>query len=229
MVSNNPKYSSLIITSLLFMCMILALASIKLHSDKVKHEELYAVEYVEPEINDEGKKLPENIALNNTETHRAYNEAADFINKIEQNRAQEDLEFDKRIDALDEAIAEGFTVNENSKSDVVLNLSQKKIETKKTEKSNNRNSTNSYRLVDREALFFPNPVYLCDAGGRIVITITVDNSGHVIEAYYATSLSDTTNECLIYEALNYARRSTFSTSIKPSQMGTITYNFQNQN
>ena len=100
---------------------------------------------------------------------------------------------------------------------------------KKTEAGFNRNSTNSYRLVDRTALFFPNPVYTCDGFGKVVISIEVSATGKVTKANYNKRNSTTTNQCLIDKALEYAYLSRFNTApSKPEQLGTITYNFPGQ-
>lgn len=209
------------------MCVILALTSVKLHSDKKAFEEVYAIEYIEPEIAEEETKPKKDLAINQVKTHQAYNEAEEFIKKLEQQRAQEDSEFKKKIAALDNAIEEGMMTQENPATPVI---SKKAVENpvQASEKSNDRNSTNSYRLVNRTATSLPNPVYLCDVGGRIVITIQVDSNGKVTNAKYAASLSNSENECLIDAALSYAQNSTFDAATTPTQMGTITYNFQDQ-
>lgn len=92
-----------------------------------------------------------------------------------------------------------------------------------------RNSTVSYRLVDRSALDLPNPVYICDGSGKVVINILVSETGRVLKVNYNEASSTTTNECLIDSALEYAQEAIFSTSSsKPKQLGTITYNFPGQ-
>ena len=96
-------------------------------------------------------------------------------------------------------------------------------------KSNNRNSTNSYRLVDRTAVFFPNPVYTCESNGKVVLNIEVDHKGEVVYLSINENSSTTNNECLIDSALKYAKKTQFSASKnKPTQLGSITYIFPGQ-
>ncbi len=83
----------------------------------------------------------------------------------------------------------------------------------------------SYSLVGRTHQFLPTPIYLCEKGGIIIITITVNNLGKVIEASVNGS-STSSNECLIDHALEYARNARFSEDpSKDSQIGTISFNF----
>jgi hypothetical protein len=106
--------------------------------------------------------------------------------------------------------------------------------TKKTKevsvaKSSKRNSTVSYKLVQRTALYLPNPVYTCEGFGIIVIDIEVTETGRVKKASYNKRESTTKNECLIDNAIAYAESARFTTdSQKDSQEGTITYNFPGQ-
>lgn len=96
---------------------------------------------------------------------------------------------------------------------------------KQKEDRNNGRSTIRFSLVDREKIYIPIPVYLCEVGGRIVVNITVNAKGDVTDAYINNS-SSTTNECLTDHALEYAKESKFSAAVnKDSQLGTITFNF----
>lgn len=89
-----------------------------------------------------------------------------------------------------------------------------------------RESTISYHLSNRSALYIPNPVYTCDNSGKIMLTITVSASGAVTKTSFNKKVSTSTNGCLIDQALAYAREALFSPSTTISQ-GSITFNFQN--
>jgi outer membrane biosynthesis protein TonB len=96
-------------------------------------------------------------------------------------------------------------------------------------KGANRNSTMSYSLVGRTHEFLPTPIYLCEKGGIIIITISVNRNGKVTQASVNGS-STSSNECLIDHALEYARNARFSEDpIKDSQIGTISFNFVGKN
>ncbi|MHA7942748.1 energy transducer TonB [Formosa sp. 3Alg 14/1] len=93
----------------------------------------------------------------------------------------------------------------------------------------NKNSSMHYSLKDRTHVYLPTPIYLCEASGKVVINITVNTTGDVVDTYVNTS-STTKNECLIDSALEYAKKARFSTDAsKPSQIGSITFYFEGKN
>ncbi len=96
----------------------------------------------------------------------------------------------------------------------------------KVNTSSYRRSTVSYNLNERNAIKIPNPVYTCDATGKVVINIEVSNLGSVTRAYYNKAASTTTNGCLLDQALEYAQQALFNDSKRTSQLGTITFEFQ---
>lgn len=103
--------------------------------------------------------------------------------------------------------------------------------TKKTgvNSSVNRNSSVSYSLKGRKDEFLPPPVYLCEEGGKVIINITVNSNGDVIDTDVNNS-STSSNQCLIYSALEYAKTARFNTDgTKSQQVGTITYIFKGKN
>lgn len=94
------------------------------------------------------------------------------------------------------------------------------------ETGSNKNSTMSYSLVNRTHKFLPTPIYLCETSGKIIINITVNDKGRVVETSVNGS-STSTNECLIDHALEYANNARFSSDLsKKSQIGTITFSFK---
>ncbi|PKP25449.1 MAG: hypothetical protein CVU03_08170 [Bacteroidetes bacterium HGW-Bacteroidetes-2] len=92
----------------------------------------------------------------------------------------------------------------------------------------NKNSSNYYNLPGRKIKVFPNPIYTCPSKGKIVVNITVDNIGKVIETSYNQASSTSENGCLIESALKYAKDAIFTNSSNLEQIGTITYIFQGQ-
>lgn len=73
------------------------------------------------------------------------------------------------------------------------------------------------------------PGYLCERGGEVVVSITVNRNGNVVSAVVDRSLSDEDN-CMHTAALDAARRSRFNvdSSAPERQSGTITYVFMRQ-
>lgn len=93
----------------------------------------------------------------------------------------------------------------------------------------NRNSSVSYSLKDRKDLHLPPPVYLCEENGKIVINISVNPSGAVVDTSVNKAASTSSNECLIDSALEYARDARFNSAASANQIGTITYIFVGKN
>ena len=75
------------------------------------------------------------------------------------------------------------------------------------------------------------PTYRCNKGGRVHIEIKVDQIGYVKSASVNKSKSTTTDECLIEEALDYAKNTTkvdADISGNLAKSGYIIYNFIKQ-
>ena len=85
----------------------------------------------------------------------------------------------------------------------------------------------SYFLEGRESKVLPVPGYKCKAGGKVVISVEVDQQGKITGASIDEAKTDTANECLRAEALEYARKSGFfaKPSAPKKQLGTIVYLF----
>lgn len=236
----NYSYRAFIITCLLFAIFFLALYSWKLGKGQVPFDPKYDIEYVETDPFLEEEMLEELMALSeleNTqiETNRAYNEAEEFLE--EGNDSEEEESFEEKLAKMDAAITEGLTNN----SEAEIKAAKKKMEEtfdtslkketgkKKATKGSNRQTTISYSLKDRKPLSLPNPVYTCEGGGKIVISIEVSALGHITNATYNKGLSTTTNGCLIDSALEYANQARFTTLAgMDGQVGTISYNFPGQ-
>ncbi len=150
------------------------------------------------------------------------------------------------VDNMHPSVTQNYSVDEgeissyNNIKNIIAQRSEKKRESQASNGDNtskkassktsaNTNSSVSYSLVNRTDRQLPPPVYLCGTGGKIVINITVNASGDVVNAYVNTS-SSSKNECLIDSALEYAKKARFSADAsRESQIGSITYYFQGKN
>lgn len=146
-------------------------------------------------------------------------------------------------DVENNASTEDYSLNENelsSYSKINSIIAMRSAEKRQSAISNGDNSTNniatnsslnsnssvSYSLVNRTDRHLPPPVYLCEESGKIVINITVNTSGEVIEAY-VNNASNSKNACLTESALQYANEARFSPDAsKAKQIGSITYYFK---
>ena len=115
------------------------------------------------------------------ETHQIYNEAEEFIKEIETDREENSESLDDKLSEMNDAISDSKSIN------VDFSHSEKKETNKKDSDSNqletiitttnNSKSSNSYRLINREVIAFPNPVYTCESFGKVVLHIEVNANG----------------------------------------------------
>lgn len=228
----NYSYKAFLIATLIVGNLFLWLYVVKLSKKSTSNTKDYSVEYSLEDLMTEEELIAvstENVTI---ETHSAYNEDEDFISELEdQNKELSESTLEK-LNEMDEAIDKSL----NEKVEVIDTeiaddtIDKEEANEKSTESSNNRKSTNSYRLKGRNALFFPNPVYTCEAFGKVVLNIEVNDLGKVIHTSVNKNASTTTNLCLIDSANEYAEQSRFTTKAGiPKQLGTITYIFPGQN
>jgi len=121
------------------------------------------------------------------------------------------------------SLKEMAKIREERKQKLVEKEAQKK---EFTDNFANKRTTISYSLVDRKSSQLPPPIYTCIKGGKVVINIKVDRLGFVTSAEYNTTSSNTSNGCLVENAIEYALKARFNSSSKILQIGTITYLFQ---
>lgn len=229
-MSFNYSYRAFLISSLLVGILVLLLISVKLRYYPEEEIAEYDIEYLDVLEEEEEQKEPAKTSQTDIRTNRAYNADARFIAEAENERQQIDESTLSKLQEMNKAIENGGQ-DYNSRAEEVKKLKESSSSDVQNFRDQNveRNTTLAYQLKDRRAVSLPNPVYTCDAYGKIVITIRVDSKGEVKDADYNQTLSTTSNQCLIDSALDYARRSLFNEdSSKPKQLGTISYNFPGQ-
>ncbi|MHA6279276.1 energy transducer TonB family protein [Salinimicrobium sp. CAU 1759] len=236
------RHKALIITTLIFSILILLMYNITISNESKKiRETLIELNDIRPRPLPEEQPEPEEQEPEEpqpprptVQTHQAFN----------QNREESQRNLESRLDeifqknaAQQEAAEEEAT--QPSRGDIALNPNRRE-EKKKASQGNNssektsveedslRNSSISFSLRGRTAVFIPNPIYTCDTSGKVVVNITVNANGDVVRTSVNKAASTTSNECLIDQALEYAEEAKFSRLTgRDSQPGTITYNFQN--
>lgn len=92
-------------------------------------------------------------------------------------------------------------------------------------------SGGNYRLTNRNALNRPKPDYPCNEEGKVVVTISVDQSGNVVSAVPGAKGTTNSASCLLNEAKKAALKTKFNPDNKaPSkQVGAIIYKFSLSN
>ncbi len=231
------KHKALIITVLFCSVLILGLYNFNLsQKQKIQREMLVEIEEYTPEEETE-EEIPEvepesQITQNSPETHRAFNESQEAREEnfnreldeiLEQNSAQQEESSENETESSTQGtFATGSKSETKESSDG--DDSSKDIS---TQSGSLRNSSISFSLRGRNAIFIPNPIYTCDISGKIVVNITVNAEGRVIDTSINKASSNSDNECLTENALEYAANAVFSSLAgRSEQPGTITYNFK---
>lgn len=243
------KHKAFLITFLITGTLVLAMFSFHIsNQNNYISESFYEME---PETKEEKlirELLEEQAKANLPQTNSALNEDQEFKDMMKNFKSMNANDFEKTTEKLEEEKANqpiedvtetrqvssstgNYAVNNEDRSsfDKVKDvLNKRSIEKRANSKSSNANSTLTYSLKDRTIRDYNTPRYLCETSGKIVVNITVNAEGNVIDTYLNTS-SNSNNECLTEHALEYAKSVTFNTSSTTSQIGSITFYFKGKN
>lgn len=236
------QYKAGIITFLISGIVVLAMFSFQLkQNSKLITENFYEIE-PEPEITKEDQELFD--ALDDKSTNKAFNEDQEYKEMMRNFKTMSANDFERTTKALEEAKSSDITEETSiSKSYANSNAyalnseeteSYKKLQEELNKRLENKKladehakskSTLTYSLTGRIMQDYDIPRYLCETGGKIVVNITVNEKGIVTDASINGS-SNSSNQCLINRALEYAKEALFDTSSKTKQIGTITFMFK---
>ena len=235
----NNSHKALAITFLIVGTLVLSIFNTTIFKlDHAQAETFYEVETVEdlkeetPELEAQNKNSnATNKAFNTTENYKHYAQAykpiappKDYTNpKLETYKNNVIKETSASKSSGNSSISEETMTSFNSVNSVLSKRSQNQS----AAQSNvaNTNSNVYYSLKGRIDQHLPIPIYLCDARGKIVVNITVNQNGNVVKVSI-NSASTSNNACLEDYALKYAKEARFDTANKTSQIGTITFEFQ---
>jgi len=231
------KHKALIITSLLFAVLFLALYNLNMaNKKKAAGEMLVDLEQFQkekaPEEEPEEQKEQPQQQPRNVQTNKAYNEDKEARDADMKNKLDEIFQKNSASQEAEES--------EDTQGDGNYQVNKKTADRKKdasngddsSEESSQKSavydySSISFSLKGRRAVKIPNPVYTCDVAGKIVINISVDANGYVIDTSLNKGSSTSGNECLVERAMEYAAGARFSKLAgKNEQPGTITYYFR---
>ena len=223
----NYSYKAFVITILILGNLYLLFYFIKLPSNSIILEEEYEIEYALEEVIPEEELASVSEEEIKIETHKVFNEDQKFIEELETDRKENNESAEDKLSEINEVISDSKSERKDdlaTEKKYKFNLPEAILAT-----TNNSKSTNSYRLVNRKVIEFPNPVYVCDSFGKVVLHIEVNANGYVIMTSVNKNASTTTNLCLIESAIDYAKKARFTKDKnKPSQVGSITYIFPGQ-
>lgn len=235
----NRKQLSLLITFFSMAIVILCLYNIRLGKEEEVDE--YVVEMLLQDdiekLEEQKEALKEQQKIDPVKSHMAYNEAMqpsqgnpEAFKTLEELMEEREAAADNDEDPTD--------LSDGEYTERVAELKKKRQQAKellgekeaqKQEFTNNlakRRTSVSYSLIDRSNYRLPPPIYTCIEGGKVVVNIQVDGAGNVIDADFNSRSSDTSNGCLVENAVAYALKAKFSSHQRAEQRGTITYIFQ---
>jgi hypothetical protein len=237
------QHKAAIITFLLAGIVVFGMFSVQLKLQEDLISESYYLLEPEPEI--AKVDLQEIQAINGKSTNKAFNEDQEYKEMMRNFKTVRANDFERTTKAMEDARASEDVEEETSitksyagSNTYALNSeeteSYKKLQEELKQRLKNKReadehaktkSTLTYSLKGRTLTHYKTPRYLCESGGKIVVSIRVGNSGNVIDAYInGASTSD--NQCLINHAISYAETVQFDASVKKEQLGTITFLFK---
>ncbi len=233
-MSLNNQHKALLITLLISGTVVLSVFNLSLKKQSAFISESYYEIEPEKELTEEEIKILEaldQLSKTKAETNKAFNETnpnKHFAQAYKTIAPPEDY-VPKSTNTSESQIArKTYEIPEDSKLNQEELAKFSKVNDvlkKQHSESNNSKSSIRFSLTNRSKVYIPIPVYLCEVDGKIVVNITVNSSGNVIDAYVNTS-STSNNECLIEHAIDYAKQSQFSIDTsKETQIGSITFFF----
>ncbi len=239
----NRRQLSILITTFSLAILVLLLFNIHLGAEP---QEEYVIEMSLADedlekLLEEEEKLREELANSDPiESHMAFNETAKpSFGEPEPLKTLEELMEEKAGDPENDPSEElpgldseyDYSLKELAKKreEIKQKLGEKEAQKKEfTNYLSKRRTSVSYSLLNRTNYKLPPPIYTCIEGGTVVVNITVDTQGYVTEADFNESSSNTSNGCLVDNAIKYALRARFNPSAESGQIGTITYVFQSK-
>lgn len=239
----NRRQLSFLITTFSLAILLLLLFNIHLSAEPQEEyviEMSLADEDLEALLEEEERLREELANADPIESHMAFNETAKpsfgepeplktLEELMEEKAGDEEGEPSEDLPGLDSEY--DYTLKELSKKREELKQKLGEKEAQKKEFTNylaKRRTSVSYSLIDRSSYRLPPPIYTCIEGGTVVVNIEVDPQGYVTKADFNASSSNTSNGCLVENAIQYALRARFNPASVPTQIGTITYVFQSK-
>ena len=237
----NNSHKALAITLLIAASVILSLFNYSI----IKKNEAVAeilIDITPPDLFEEDSQEELEQKDNSQKTNKGYNDTKEYKHFAQafkliappkdyddprlRNRNEEILEAKETLETEANSNINNEELSSFESVSDILNKRRNASQQSSSEASSvNKNSSIIYSLKGRTDTFLPIPIYLCEANGTIVVNITVNNNGTVVSTALNSS-STSTNDCLQQHALESAKKARFDVSNKPSQIGTITFNFE---
>ena len=215
----NAILGTLIVHILIFVW--LNIQNVSFYMIQPKEKVLATLDFTSPENNLIPKKSKENFTENEivvTNAASNYDQEKDLSasqKKVLAEKVIEDVkefekkkfnDFGKDNPVIDNSPHENEKIKDNSISKTV-NKSLKKTS----------NATAKYFCENRNMILQKIPSYLCNQTGTVRLTIKVNPKGEVTDCKVDNSETNTSNQCLIENAINYAKNWKFNQDFSSTQ------------
>lgn len=215
----NAILGTLIVHILIFVW--LNIQNVSFYIIQPKEKVLATLDFTTPENNlipKESKEVFSNNEVVVTNAASNYNQEKDMSasqKKVLAEKVIEDVkefekkqfnDFGKDNPVIDNSHLENEKIKENSISKTV-NKSLKKTS----------NATAKYFCENRNMILQKIPSYLCNQTGKVRLTIKVNPKGEVTDCKVDDSETNTSNQCLIENAINYAKNWKFNQDFSSTQ------------
>mgnify|MGYP000625059019 CR=1 FL=1 len=215
------KEKALLVTLLAHLILVLYLLSKETKKAGTKEETLIALEFPEPEpeIQEEDKEIQPLVP----------DQPSNQSNKpSNQNSENQELDLNKNSEESQDASAASDLANKLLEKYEGKNQEENQKKKGGSEESYGGISNIYYDLPGRTDTYIPNPVYLCENGGKIVVKVLVDWTGTVVRAEVNKRASTPRRYCLYEQAIKAAYQTKFNSYkyFEEEEQGTITFIFK---
>ena len=237
---NNITFYAILATIVLHVLVILSFNLTKIQSEMTVFSDaaILELDFKEPEEIEKMLLPPEqNIDESNQDIKDLMQDIQDIRKKSRTNFSESRINQEIENEVIER---NNQSLNEkNKKKESGTNSSIKETPTKENEtQDKSAEAENSYAgkvtrycNVQGRECYTVAPSYTCKGGGQVQIDIKVDKIGTVKSVKVNTANTTTTNECILNQALDYAKRTTkVSSDLKGehANSGYIIYNFVSQ-
>lgn len=215
----NAILGTLIVHILIFVW--LNIQNVSFYIIQPKEKVLATLDFTVPENNLIPKETKENYSDNEVEVTNA---ASNYDQEKDMSASQKKALEDKVIEDVKEFEKKQF--NDFGKDNPVIennHYQNEKINDNSINKTVNKslkktsNATAKYFCENRNMILQKIPSYLCNQTGTVRLIIKVNPKGEVTDCKVDNSETNTSNQCLIENAINYAKNWKFNQDFSSSQ------------
>ena len=199
----------------------MAVQNVSFYIIQPKEKVLATLDFTSPENNLNPKKIKENFTDNEIVVTNA---ASNYDQEKDMSASQKKALEEKVIEDVKEFEKKQF--NDFGKDNPVKDnspLENEKIKDNSISKTVNKslkktsNATAKYFCENRNMILQKIPSYLCNQTGTVRLTIKVNPKGEVTDCKVDNSETSTSNQCLIENAINYAKNWKFNQDFSSTQ------------